>query len=173
MPRFLAPITVGQETVTGTETISGNQIILSGTFGKDSYWTSVSASGGLSANHGNFVNNVSASYFYGNGTHLTGVIHDDDPRLTNSSTYVTLTGTQTLKNKTVVDWMTLVRGYNTTPTLLATIGTGEVYTYIYNSSPSNITYYRYIATDGSADVFYTSFNGTTLSGVVASKSITI
>jgi hypothetical protein len=84
MPRFLAPITVGQETVTGTETISGNQIILSGTFGKDSYWTSVSASGGLSADHGNFVNNVSASYFYGNGTHLTGVIHNDDPRLTDS-----------------------------------------------------------------------------------------
>jgi hypothetical protein len=90
-----------------------------------------------------------------------------------SSTYVTLTGTQTLKNKTVVDWMTLVRGYNTTPTLLATIGTGDVYTYVYNSSPSNITYYRYIATDGRTDAFYTSFNGTSLSGLVASKSITL
>jgi hypothetical protein len=91
----------------------------------------------------------------------------------NSSTYVTLTGTQTLKNKTIVDWMTLVRGYNTTPTLLATLGTGDVYTYIYNSSPSNITYYRYIATDGSVDAFYSSFNGTTVSGLVASKSITL
>jgi hypothetical protein len=91
----------------------------------------------------------------------------------NSSTYVTLTGTQTLKNKTVVDWMTLVRGYNTTPTLLATIGTGDVYTYIYNSSPSNITYYRYIATDGTVDAFYTYFAGNTLSGLVASKSITL
>lgn len=89
----------------------------------------------------------------------------------NSATYVTLTGTQTLKNKTVVDWMTLVRGYNTTPTLSATIPTGEVYTYVYNSSPSNITYYRYIATDGTADAFYTYFSGTTLSGLVASKSI--
>ncbi len=91
----------------------------------------------------------------------------------NSSTYVTLTGTQTLTNKTVVDWMTLVRGYNTTPTLLATIGTGDVYTYIYNSSPSNITYYRYIATDGTVDAFYTYFAGNTLSGLVASKSITL
>lgn len=90
-----------------------------------------------------------------------------------SSTYVTLTGTQTLKNKTVVDWITLVRGYNTTPTLLATIGTGDVYTYVYNSSPSNITYYRYIATDGTVDAFYTYFSGTSLSGLVASKSITI
>ena len=91
----------------------------------------------------------------------------------NSSTYATLTGTQTLKNKTVVDWMTLVRGYNTTPTLLATIATGDVYTYVYNSSPSNITYYRFIATDGNTDAFYTYFSGTSLSGLVASKSITI
>ena len=91
----------------------------------------------------------------------------------NSATYVTLTGTQTLTNKTVIDWMTLVRGYNTTPTLLATIPSGEVYTYVYTSSPSNITYYRYIATDGTVDAFYTYFSGSTLSGLVASKSITI
>lgn len=90
-----------------------------------------------------------------------------------SSTYVTLTGTQKLQNKTVIDWMTLVRGYNTTPTLLATIATGDVYTYVYNSSPSNVTYYRYIATDGSVDAFYTYYSGSTLSGLVASKSITI
>jgi hypothetical protein len=93
--------------------------------------------------------------------------------LANSSTYVTLTATQTIKNKTVIDWMTLVRGYNTTPTLLATTGSGTVYTYIYNSSPSNITYYRYIATDGSIDSFYTSWNGNNVSGLIASKSITI
>jgi hypothetical protein len=90
-----------------------------------------------------------------------------------SSTYVNLTATQTLTNKTVVDWMTLVRGYNTTPILLATIASGDVYTYVYNSSPSNITYYRYIANDGSEDSFYSSFNGTIVSGLVASKSITL
>ena len=91
----------------------------------------------------------------------------------NSSTYVTLSATQKLTNKTVIDWMTLVRGYNTTPTLCATIATGDVYTYVYNSSPSNVTYYRYIATDGSVDAFYTYYSGSTLSGLVASKSITI
>jgi hypothetical protein len=52
-------------------------------------------------------------------------------------------------------------------------GTGEVYTYIYNSTPSNITYYRFIATDGNTDAFYTYFSGSTLSGLVASKSISI
>lgn len=91
----------------------------------------------------------------------------------NSSTYVTLTATQTLTNKTVVDWMTLVRGYNTIPTLLATIAEGEVYSYVYNYSPSNITYYRFISNDGSTDAFYTNFSGTAVSGLVASKSITL
>ncbi len=90
-----------------------------------------------------------------------------------SSTYVSLTSTQTLTNKIIVDWMTLVRGYNTTPTLCATITTGDVYTYTYDSSPSNITYYRYIATNGSEDSFYTYFFGASLSGLVASKSITL
>jgi len=90
-----------------------------------------------------------------------------------SSTYVTLSGTQTLTNKTVVDWMTLVRGYNIAPTLLATIGTGEVYSYVYNSSPTNKTYYRFISTNGSTDAFYTTWNGTAVSGLVASKSITL
>jgi hypothetical protein len=75
---------------------------------------------------------------------------------------------------TLIDWMTLVRGYNITPTLCATIATGTVYTYIYNSSPFNVTYYRYIATDNSLDAFYTYFSGvSTLSGLVAKKSITI
>jgi len=88
-----------------------------------------------------------------------------------SSTYATLTSTQTLKNKTVVDWMTLVRGYNTTPTLLTTITTGDIYTYVYTSSPTNITYYRYIASDGSEDGFYGTWNGSSLSNLIARKSI--
>ena len=91
----------------------------------------------------------------------------------NSATYVTLSATQTLTNKTVVDWMSLVRGYNTTPTLNTTLAGGEVYNYVFTSSPTNKTYYRYIATDGSDDAFYSSFNGSTLSGLVARKAITI
>jgi len=46
---------------------------------------------------------------------------------------------------TLLDWMTLVRGYKTTPTLLATIGTGEVYSYVYETTGTDVTYYRYIA----------------------------
>lgn len=91
----------------------------------------------------------------------------------NSGTYVTLSGTQTLTNKTVVDWMTLVRGYKTTPTLNTTIATGEVWNYVYASSPSDKTYYRFIATDGSEDAFYASFNGTAVSNLVARKGITL
>ena len=69
--------------------------------------------------------------------------------------------------------MTLVRGYNTTPTLNTTIGTGEVWNYVYTSSPSDKTYYRFIATDGSEDAFYASFNGTAVSNLIARKGITI
>jgi hypothetical protein len=90
-----------------------------------------------------------------------------------SASYVTLSSTQTLTNKTVINWITLVRGYKTAPTLLTTIGTGEVYSYVYTSSPSDKTYYRFVATDGSEDSFYASFNGTTLSNLVARKAITI
>lgn len=90
-----------------------------------------------------------------------------------TATYVTLAGTQTLTNKTIVDWMTLVRGYKTTPTLNATIATGEVWNYVYTSSPSDKTYYRFIATDGSEDAFYASFNGTTVSNLIARKGITL
>jgi hypothetical protein len=171
MPRFLAPITVDQEIVTGNETISGSETILGVTSGKESYWTSVSVQNGLSADYATFVHTVYASG--GNSNQWNNAFTTATVYQTISSTYATLTGTQTLKNKTVVDWMTLVRGYNTTPTLLATITTGDVYTYIYNSASSNITYYRYIATDGTVDAFYTYFAGNTLSGLVASKSITI
>lgn len=73
----------------------------------------------------------------------------------------------------VVDWMTLTRGYKTTPTLSASITGGDVYTYVYNSSPSDVVYYRYIATDGSQDAYYTYFSGSTLSGLVATKSVTL
>jgi hypothetical protein len=90
-----------------------------------------------------------------------------------SASYVTLSATQTLTNKTLIDWMTLVRGYKTTPTLNVTIANGEVWNYVYTSSPSDKTYYRFIATDGSEDSFYSSFNDSTLSNLIARKGITI
>lgn len=90
---------------------------------------------------------------------------------TNSSTYISLTGTQTLTNKTIIDWMTLVRGYKTTPSLSASLSAGDVYTYTYSTTGTDLTYYRYIATNGSEDKFYSYFSGNTLSGLIASKQI--
>lgn len=49
MPRFLAPITVDQENVTGNETISGTETILGATSGKDSFWDNLSVTGNVSA----------------------------------------------------------------------------------------------------------------------------
>jgi hypothetical protein len=140
----------------------------------------------LSSHAANFtyVNNISGT-FWGDATNLyaptlavgissaqiatTGFVYNSLA----SGSYVTLSATQTLTNKTVVDWMGLVRGYKTTPVLNATIASGTVYTYVYTSSPSDKTYYRFIATDGSEDSFYASFNGTTLSNLVARKAISI
>ena len=73
MPRFLAPIRVKEEIVTGNETISGNETILGVTSGKDSYWDTVNVIEGISADYGFFVNNVSANAFYGDGSKLTGI----------------------------------------------------------------------------------------------------
>jgi len=144
-------------------TVIGAISIEQGGTGQTSASAALSALGGLSITGGTLTNGLTGTRgvfttslsapalsgtHYGDGSKLTGITR-------------------------VLDWMTLVRGYNTTPTLCATIVTGDVYTYVYNSSPSNVTYYRYIATDGSVDAFYTYFSGSTLSGLVASKSITI
>ena len=72
---------------------------------------------------------------------------------------------------TLIDWMTLTRGYKTTPILLATIGTGDVYTYVYATTATDKTYYRYIATNGSEDSFYGNFSNPTLSNLIATKKI--
>ena len=86
-----------------------------------------------------------------------------------------LTVTNTVSAKyyqgTLIDWMTLVRGYKTTPTLLQTIANGDVYTYVYSTTGTDKTYYRYIATDGSEDSFYGNFTNPTLSNLVARKAI--
>jgi hypothetical protein len=86
-----------------------------------------------------------------------------------------LTVTNTVSAKyyqgTLLDWMTLVRGYKTTPTLLQTIANGDVYTYVYSTTGIDKTYYRYIANDGSEDSFYGNFTSGTLSNPIATKAI--
>lgn len=77
--------------------------------------------------------------------------------------------------KDVQDWMNLVRGYYSEPTLIGNNGSGDVYEYVYLTAVLNSykTYYRYIATDGSEDAFYENFSGGILSNLVAKKQIII
>ena len=70
-------------------------------------------------------------------------------------------------------WMDYVRGWKTEPTLNTVIAGGEVWNYVFESSPSNVTYYRYIASDGSEDSFYETFTLGVLGGLLTTKSITI
>lgn len=72
---------------------------------------------------------------------------------------------------TLIDWMTLVRGYKTTPTLNVSLPAGDVYDYVFSTTGSDVTYYRYIANDGSEDSFYGSFSNPTLSNLIATKKI--
>jgi hypothetical protein len=99
--------------------------------------------------------------------------------LTASNVFVNnnLTVTNTVSAKyfkgTIIDWMTLTRGFKTEPTLNSTIAGGDVYNYVYESSPTDKTYYRYIATDGSEDAYYETFSGGNLSNLIAKKKITV
>jgi hypothetical protein len=74
---------------------------------------------------------------------------------------------------TLIDWMTLTRGFKIEPTFNSTIAGGDVYDYVYSSTPTDKTYYRYIATDGSEDAYYENFSGGILSNLVAKKQIII
>ena len=72
-----------------------------------------------------------------------------------------------------IGWMDLVRGYKTTPTLLSTIATGDVYSYVFDGSGGDVTYYRLVPSGSEPDAFYDTFNTGTLSGLIASKGVTI
>lgn len=78
---------------------------------------------------------------------------------------------------TIIDWMTLTRGYKTTPTLLGTAtesgDSGDVYEYTYESFPSDVIYYRFISSDGSRDEYYSNYITGTLSNLITKKQITI
>jgi hypothetical protein len=89
---------------------------------------------------------------------------------------LTVSGSISASNKiygTIIDWMTLTRGFKIEPVFNSTIAGGDIYTYVYESSPSDKTYYRYIATDGSEDAYYENFSGGILSNLVAKKQIII
>ena len=89
---------------------------------------------------------------------------------------LTVNGSISASNKiygTIIDWMTLTRGFKTEPTLNTTIAGGDVYNYVYESSPTDKTYYRYIATDGSEDAYYEDFSGGILSNLITKKKIIV
>lgn len=89
---------------------------------------------------------------------------------------LTVSGSISASNKiygTIIDWMTLTRGFKIEPVFNSTIAGGDVYTYVYESSPSDKTYYRYIATDGSEDAYYETFSGGILSNLIAKKKIIV
>ncbi len=67
-------------------------------------------------------------------------------------------------------WIDYTTGYNVEPVAVATTLPGEVYQYTYLPG---VTYYRYIANNGSEDAFYTSFVDPTLTGQIAKKKLTI
>ena len=106
-----------------------------------------------------------------------GYVSANSINLTATNIFInnTLTVTNTVSAQyyqgTLLDWMTLVRGYKTIPTLLESITNGDVYTYVYSTTGPDKTYYRFIATDGSEDAFYGNFSSPTLSNLIAKKSI--
>jgi hypothetical protein len=136
--------------------LNGNTVSLS-TFG-----------GGVDTGVGSLTANWQTAYAY---------VSANSVNLTANNIFVNnnLTVVNTISAKyyqgTLLDWMTLVRGYKTVPTLLQTIAGGEVYTYVYATTGTDKTYYRYIATDGSEDSFYGNFTNPTLSNLIARKAI--
>jgi len=73
---------------------------------------------------------------------------------------------------TRLKWVDLVTTWTTEPTAQTyTGGDGEVFAYVYGGT----TYYRFVPTtyDSTLDIFYTTFSDPTLSGVVATRGITI
>lgn len=65
------------------------------------------------------------------------------------------------------DWFGLASGYATFSGPTSITG-GRVYTYTYLGA---VTRYRFISTDNATDAFYTTFDGTNLTGLVATKAL--
>jgi len=68
-------------------------------------------------------------------------------------------------------WLDLINSWTEEPILNATISGGEVYDYVFGATE----YYRYVPTayDSALDQFWSGFNGTTLTGLIATRGISI
>lgn len=87
------------------------------------------------------------------------------PVASEGNTYVVGQGSGAVQLK----WLDYATGFSATPTLLQTIADGDVYEYTY----SNGTLYRLVPSGSEQDSFYSAFSGGVLSGLVASKGVTI
>jgi len=65
-------------------------------------------------------------------------------------------------------WIDYITGWDQEPTLIDTTTNGEVYEYIYTNAR---ILYRHIASNGSEDAFYGSYNAGMLSNMVVAKRI--
>lgn len=91
----------------------------------------------------------------------------DESRLANTSG--TNTGDQDLSPYFSYNtWVGLAMGYSGVPSAPVSIAAGTVRTYSYGAQ----TRYRFIKTDGTLDAFYTGFDGSNLTGLVATKALT-
>ena len=70
----------------------------------------------------------------------------------------------------VLDWMTLSTSFSSIPTFNAALFGGSVYNYLYNND--TLALFRYIDVSG-GDRYFQQFDGTTLTGLVATKARTI
>lgn len=69
-------------------------------------------------------------------------------------------------------WMDLARRYKIPPIFNSTIVGGDVFTYVYETTDGpDATYYRYVAADYSIDAFYATFDGSSVSDLIAEKKI--
>jgi hypothetical protein len=68
-------------------------------------------------------------------------------------------------------WIDLTTGWSSEPTVIASIPSGQVLSYKYNFD--SVTYYRLVPNSGLGDAFYSSFDGSTLSGLIKVKEITV
>ena len=86
------------------------------------------------------------------------------------STYITSTNVQdALEEVSLPKWIDYATGFSVIPALTQTIADGDVYEYTY----SNGTLYRLVPSGSEQDAFYSAFSGGVLSGLVASKGVTI
>lgn len=67
----------------------------------------------------------------------------------------------------VFTWSDYAMGYSSDPVSLGNVSDGEVFEYTY----TNGTLYRLVPSGSAVDSFYTTFDGTTLSGLLVQKPI--